>query len=162
MSKLESFIRRMSAQRDCLNYAAKLIKNLPGVALELGLGNGRTYDHLRQILPDREIFVFDQRVASFPSCTPPSDHIFVGEILNTLKKAEKILSKKVVLVHNDLGTSNSINNENLIDSISDSLEPLMLPGAVLVSNTRFNVKFCYTIPEPPGVKKGRYFMYRAF
>ncbi|MEJ0068675.1 MAG: class I SAM-dependent methyltransferase [Pseudomonadota bacterium] len=29
--------------------------------LELGLGNGRTYDHLRSLFPDHEIFVFDPR-----------------------------------------------------------------------------------------------------
>lgn len=152
----------MTAQRDCLNYAAKLLNDLPGVAVEFGLGNGRTYDHLRQILPDREIFVFDRRVASFPSCTPPSDHIFLGEILHTLKDAEKLLLKKVAFVHNDLGTSNQLKYEKLIASIGDLLEPLVLPGAVIVSNARLNVKFCHTIPEPPGIKKGRYFMYRVF
>ena len=64
MSRLDSFIRRMQGQRDCLNRAAELIAGIPGPVLELGLGNGRTYDHLKEILPDREIFVFDRRIAA--------------------------------------------------------------------------------------------------
>lgn len=161
MSKLESFIRRMTAQRDCLNYAAKLIKDLPGVVFELGLGNGRTYDHLCQILPNRDIYVFDRRVASFPSCTPPPDHMFVGEILHTLKKAEKLFVKKVALVHIDLGTSDPLKDKynNLIDSIGDSLESILLPGAVVVSNTRLNAEYVHAIPETSAVNKGRYFLY---
>ena len=51
MSRLDSFRRRLTAQIDGLNWAAD---NLPdmGDVLELGLGNGRTYDHLREHLPD--------------------------------------------------------------------------------------------------------------
>ena len=49
MSRLDSFIRRLEAQRACLNRAAELIGDLEGVVLELGLGNGRTYDHLREL-----------------------------------------------------------------------------------------------------------------
>ena len=57
MSRLESFIRRVTAQRDCLNMAKELVVDVPGPILELGLGNGRTYDHLRELFPDREIFM---------------------------------------------------------------------------------------------------------
>ena len=49
MSRLDSFIRRMQAQRDCLNAAAGLIADVPGVVFDLGLGNGRTFDHLREV-----------------------------------------------------------------------------------------------------------------
>ena len=63
MSRLDSFIRRVSAQRDCLNAAADLIRDVPGPVLEFGLGNGRTYDHLRSLLPERTIFVFERQVA---------------------------------------------------------------------------------------------------
>ncbi|MDX1738439.1 MAG: class I SAM-dependent methyltransferase, partial [Alphaproteobacteria bacterium] len=60
MSRLDSVIRRLEAQRACLNSAAELVGARVGHVLELGLGNGRTYDHLREILPDREIFVFER------------------------------------------------------------------------------------------------------
>jgi hypothetical protein len=54
MSRLDSFIRRLEAQRACLGYAAAQIRAIAGPVLELGLGNGRTYDHLRELLPERE------------------------------------------------------------------------------------------------------------
>jgi hypothetical protein len=62
MSRLDSFIRRVQAQRACLDRAAELIADVPGPVLELGLGNGRTYDHLREQLPARRIFVFERLV----------------------------------------------------------------------------------------------------
>ena len=52
MTRLDSVIRRLTAQRDLLNWAAEEISPA-GLILELGLGNGRTYDHLRTRLPDR-------------------------------------------------------------------------------------------------------------
>src|SRR4051812_41343381 len=45
MTRLDSAIRRLTAQRDLLNWAAQAI-GPTGLVLELGLGNGRTYDHL--------------------------------------------------------------------------------------------------------------------
>ena len=55
MSRLDSFIRRLEAQRACLGEAVRLAKGIDGFVLELGLGNGRAYDHLREICPEREI-----------------------------------------------------------------------------------------------------------
>ena len=70
MSRLDSFIRRLEAQRACLDHAARAIAGLPGPVLELGLGNGRTYDHLRELLPEREIFVFERQLAAHPASMP--------------------------------------------------------------------------------------------
>ena len=50
MSRLDSFIRRVTAQRDCLNRVAEIIEYHEGLILEMGLGNGRTYDHLRELI----------------------------------------------------------------------------------------------------------------
>ena len=55
MSRLESFIRRLQAQQACLDDDAAQVAQRPGVIFELGLGNGRTYDHLRARLPGRDI-----------------------------------------------------------------------------------------------------------
>ena len=87
MSRLDSFIRRLEAQRACLDHAAQLIGGLPGNVLEFGLGNGRTYDHLRSRFSGREIYVFDRQVAAHPDCIPPSDRLFIGEFLDTLHLA---------------------------------------------------------------------------
>ena len=113
MSKLDSFIRRMLAQRDCLNFAAREIEEIPGAVLELGLGNGRTYDHLRQIMPNRDIYVFERDVRSFASCTPPKNRLFVGEVIETLVQAAEILGKTAALAHYDIATTNSEYNRAL-------------------------------------------------
>ena len=59
MSRLDAVIGRLKSQRSCLNAAVALIGEAPGHVLELGLGNGRTYDHLRLLFPNRNIYVFD-------------------------------------------------------------------------------------------------------
>ena len=77
MSRLDSFIRRLEAQRACLNMAASLVRGVDGAVLELGLGNGRTYDHLRQLFPERDIFVCERQIAAHPDCIPP-ERIFAA------------------------------------------------------------------------------------
>ena len=79
MSRLDSFIARMQAQRDCLNFLKPAVDALPGPILEVGLGNGRTYDHLRDLFPGRDIYVFERKVAAHPDCIPPDDRLFLGE-----------------------------------------------------------------------------------
>ena len=66
MSRLDSFIARMQAQRDCLNFLKPAVDRLEGPILEVGLGNGRTYDHLRDLFPGRDIYVFERKVAAHP------------------------------------------------------------------------------------------------
>lgn len=161
MSKLDSFIRRMQAQRDCLNFAARAIQHLPGVVLELGLGNGRTYDHLRELLPEREIFVFDRRVKSYPACTPPDEKIFIGEVTDTLPCAAARLGRTAALAHVDLGTTDRNANSVLLAAVAPLLAPLLKAGAVVVSNQPLNVPGGCLSPAPPGVKPGRYFLYRV-
>ena len=63
MSRLDSFIRRVTAQRTVLDHVCGLVEALEGPVLELGLGNGRTYDHLRALFPGRDIYVFERTVA---------------------------------------------------------------------------------------------------
>ena len=65
MSRLDSFIRRITAQRNVLNAVAAEIAGLEGPVLELGLGNGRTFDHLREKLPGRRIIAFDRVAAAY-------------------------------------------------------------------------------------------------
>ncbi|TIS83279.1 MAG: hypothetical protein E5X00_05295, partial [Mesorhizobium sp.] len=47
MSRLESFIRRLTAQRDILDQVCAEVAKIEGPILELGLGNGRTFHPLR-------------------------------------------------------------------------------------------------------------------
>lgn len=161
MSRLDSFIRRMQAQRACLDWAARAIADLPGPVLELGLGNGRTYDHLREILPDRDIYVFDRRIAAHPDCIPPRDRMFLGEAAEMLPEAAARLGRSVVLVHTDLGTGDAEANAALAGQVGPLLAALVAPGGVVVANHELAVSGWTALPEPEGVKPGRYYLYRA-
>jgi hypothetical protein len=151
----------MLAQRDCLNFAAGAIEHIPGPVLELGLGNGRTYDHLREVLPNREIYVFELAVKALASCRPPEDRLFLGEATLNLARAVKILGKTAALVHCDLGTSDKTKNVALAAKIAPLLDPLIAPGGIVVSNMPMVGDGWSTLPEPPGVKPGRYFLYQV-
>src|SRR4051794_2188122 len=113
MSRLDSFIRRLEAQRACLDASPALIAGIPGPILELGLGNGRTYDHLRGLYPDRAIFVFERQPAAHPDCIPDPAHLIVGDIHATLPTASARLPGRAALVHNDLGTGDATRNAEL-------------------------------------------------
>lgn len=134
MSRLDSFIRRVSAQRDCLNLAADLIRDIPGLVIELGLGNGRTYDHLRELFPDREIFVFDRRVAAHSDCIPDDDHMLLGDITETLPAAGRIIGAPVALAHCDMGTGEKDSNAKLPAFIAPAVSALMAPGGIVLSD----------------------------
>ncbi|MCA0305742.1 MAG: class I SAM-dependent methyltransferase, partial [Proteobacteria bacterium] len=91
MSRLDSFIARMQAQRDCLNFLKPAIDALPGPILEVGLGNGRTYDHLRDLFPGRDIYVFERKVAAHPDCIPADDRLFLGDADQSIPRAARQL-----------------------------------------------------------------------
>lgn len=161
MSRLDSFIRRMQAQRTCLDAAGAMIAEVPGPVLELGLGNGRTYDHLREILPDRAIYVFDRRVKAHPDCIPPEDRLFVGEVTDTLPRAAAQLGRTVAMIHTDLGTGEAAANAALARTVGPLLAPLLRSRGICVANHVLSVAGWTALPEPPGVKPGRYYLYRA-
>ena len=161
VSRLDSAIRRLMAQRACLDAAAALIADLPGPVLELGLGNGRTYDHLREILPDRGIYVFDRRVAAHPECVPDDDHLFLGDVLKMLPRAAERLAGQVALVHSDIGSGRPEVDAPLAAALGEALAPLLRPGAIVVSDQRLAVVDWQDEALPKDVPAGRYFFYRA-
>ncbi len=161
MSRLDSVIRRLEAQRACLNLVAGEIRDLPGPVLELGLGNGRTYDHLREILPDREIFVFERAVAAHPDCVPDVTHLLLGDIHTTLPAAVTRFGPSVALVHSDMGTGDAESNRQLADFLAARLPGLLRPGGVVISDQDGSLAGCEALPLPKGVEPGRYFICRA-
>ena len=150
----------MQAQRDCLNAEAGMIAAVPGAVFDLGLGNGRTFDHLREILPEREIFVFDRVVNANPKSTPDAEHMFVGEAPDQLAAQQARFAGAVALVHSDLGTGTA-EDAPLTAALIPLLRPLLAPGAVLVANNPFPADEWERLPLPDGVPAERYFMYRV-
>lgn len=151
----------MTAQRECLNRAAELVRDLPGPVLELGLGNGRTYDHLREILPDREIFVFDRRIAAHPDCIPDDAHMIVGDITETLPAALDRIGEFAALAHCDIGTGVSEDNRRLIAAVAPALDRLMRRGGIVISDQRYEMPNWTPLPLPDGVAPGRYYINRV-
>ena len=160
MSRLDSFIRRLEAQRACLDEAAALIREVDGIVLELGLGNGRTYDHLRTLFPDREIYVCERRVAAHPDCVPPPDRLILGDLRETLPAAAARFGGRVALAHLDVGTGDAAANRDLAAQLTPTLVPLLCRGAVLVSDPPLDAPQLEELPLPDGVAAGRYHLYR--
>ncbi len=157
MSRLDSFIRRMQAQRDCLNAVAGDVG--AGPILELGLGNGRTYDHLRGLFPGRAIYVFERQVRAHPDCIPPNDRLFLGDIFETLPRAAAQLGAMAALAHSDLGTGDQAANAALGLRLAPMLDALLAPGGLVVANQNLDLAGWQRLPDPSGVPPDRYFLY---
>jgi hypothetical protein len=160
MSRLDSFIRRLEAQRACLDRAAELTRPLDGIVLELGLGNGRTYDHLRSLCPDREIYVCERQVAAHPDCIPPAERLILGDMRETLAAIRARFAARVVLAHLDVGTGDAPANRILAAELTPLILPLFRAGAVLASDPEIDSVELQPLPLPDGVAPGRYHLYR--
>jgi hypothetical protein len=161
VSRLDSFIRRLQAQRTCLDHAADLIRDLPGPVLELGLGNGRTYDHLRERLPERDIYVCERLVAAHPDCIPPARFLVLGDVRETLPHVRAQLGAVVALVHADLGSGDAESNRRQAGQLAPLIGGLLRPGGIVVSDQALPTPGLQPLQLPTGVKPGRYFLYRA-
>ncbi len=103
-TRLERFIARMVGQRCGIDAAAAATGRLPGVVWELGLGNGRTYDHLRDRFAGRDIIVFDRQVVAHPDCIPQSDMMRLGDFRDTVPLEAARSAGAVAVVHADIGS----------------------------------------------------------
>jgi len=160
VSRLDSFIRRLEAQRACLDLAAHLVWELDGDVLELGLGNGRTYDHLRQLFPDRKIYVCERRVAAHPDCVPPAELLLLGDMRDTLQTARELLGGRVALAHLDPATGDVAASRALAAQVAPLIVPLLRPGGVLVSEPAIARRGLSPMALPEGLTPGRYNLYR--
>lgn len=160
MSRLDSFIRRLEAQRACLNRAAALLRGTEGIVMELGLGNGRTYDHLRELFAGRDIYVCERRVAAHPDCVPPAERLILGDMRETLPKLGSRFGGRVALAHFDAGSGDSAANLALAAYLTQSIVPLLRGGGILVSDPPIATAELESLPLPDGVARGRYHLYR--
>ncbi len=162
MSRLDHGIRRLEAQRAGLDLAASLIRDLPGPILELGLGNGRSYDHLRERLPERELFAFDRDLAAHPACIPDPAHRFLGELRETLPIARRRFPGTAALVHVDLGDSaRAAEDAALTRLLVEILPALLRPGAVIAADRELAMAAAVPLEPPAGIEPGLTFIYRA-
>lgn len=159
-SRLDVFIARMQAQKAFLEDVATRIAGIDGPALELGLGNGRTYDHLREILPDREIFVFDRAVTAHPSSIPDGDHMIIGDIRDTLAFCGPRVKRPAALVHCDLGTGDPTADLAKAHWLAPLVAERTAPGGFVASGIALEMPDFETLPRSPAAELGRYWLYR--
>jgi hypothetical protein len=160
VSRLDSFIRRLEAQRACLDLAADLVRHLKGDVLELGLGNGRTYDHLRQLFPDRKIYVCERALAAHPDCLPPPELLLLGDMRETLPAARAHLGGRIALAHLDPGTGDVAASRALAVELAPLIVPLLRPDGILVSEPSVTKPELSALQLPDGIDDGRYNVYR--
>lgn len=161
MSLLDRQLNRMLAQRACLDLAFRDIAGKPGVIFELGLGKGRTYSHLKEHLPDRDIYVFEREVAAHKSAIPDDAHLILGDMRETLPAAVERFRGRVVLAHTDVGGYESSHNATMTELVSRVLPPALVRGGLIVSDLRLSLPGIEQIPRPREAPEGWYFVYRA-
>lgn len=127
-------ISRLIAQRALLDRAAGEIAGLPGCIFELGLGSGRTFDHLRQIFPDREIFAFDRAISAHPKCIPDGDHMILGEIRETLLFCGPRIPGKPAFIHIDLGSGDPTQDLITRSWLSPLIAQWAAPGTAILTD----------------------------
>jgi len=158
MSRLESMRRRLTAQIDGLNWAAIDTAPRAGDVVEIGLGNGRTYDHLRAQMPERRIWVLDRQMNAHPDCIPPADDYLEGDAADTLTQ---LINNKtsVILAHYDLAKGVPDEDTALAAQIAPLLEQLLTPGGLVVSG--HSLPGLRQITGPGLIDPDRYFFYRV-
>lgn len=160
MSRLDVFLARLTAQKALLELVAAEIKDVPGPVLELGLGNGRTFDHLREILPGREIFVFDRAVSAHPASIPDGDHMIVGDIRETLAYCGPRVGAPAAFIHCDLGTGDPTADLARADWLAPLIDARTASGGYLATGVRLDLANFDMLPMPEGLEKSRYWLYR--
>lgn len=158
MSRLDSFIRRLSAQRDILNHVQGDL-DLPaeGPVMEIGLGNGRTFNHLRELFPDRRIVAFDRAMGAHASSVPEEDNLVIGEIDQTAKDWVGI---GAALVHADIGTGYDEKDAVTLTWLPQIVAGMLASGGIAVSGLPLQEPSLNPLPVPPSVPRDRYFLYR--
>jgi S-adenosylmethionine-dependent methyltransferase len=160
MSRLDLFIDRMVSQRACLDAAISRTAGMDGPVFELGLGNGRTFHHLRERISGRDIFVFERAIASHPDSTPAEDRTILGDVNETLVQALSRFGAGASLIHADLGGHNREKNDIFARKISPLVEPLLAPGGLMVASDRMYFDTLTEMPLPDGAVEGRCFIYQ--
>ncbi|KQK30704.1 hypothetical protein ARD30_12180 [Bosea thiooxidans] len=160
MSRLDSFIRRLEAQRAVLNWAAAMIRDRGGLVLELGLGNGRTYDHLRELLSGREIHVFDLEPKPNPFSMPPAQFLVVGDMAKTLPAFVEQHGAAAVLIHVDVTVGVPEQDAAAFVWLPAHVAALAMTGAIIVSGWALEHDKLEPLALPDEVPEGRYFAYR--
>lgn len=160
LTRLEKTLYRLEAQHACLHWAFEQIAERDGIVFEIGLGLGRTFNHMRHHLGEREIYAFERVINAYPDCMPDDEHLILGEIEETLPAASARFAGQVLLGHSDVGSFDKDNNRMMAGLISKHLPPALAPGAIVMSDLPLAMPGCTALALPPGAREDRYYLYR--
>ena len=165
-SALERFAARLLAQRAYLAEAARRIASIAGPVFEIGLGKGRTYDHLLRLLPGRDIYCFDREHHAPPDESPPAERLVIGEIRETLPALAARLGAKAALAHCDIGTRKPERDMEFARYLATALPPLMAPGGIVLGDRPMESPQLEPLPlpdytRPEGIQPWPYYLYCA-
>ncbi|WP_420013462.1 class I SAM-dependent methyltransferase [Tateyamaria sp.] len=158
MSRLESMRRRLTAQIDGINWAAGQIDGVAGDVLEMGLGNGRSYDHLRQEIKGRRIWVIDRILKCHPTCVPPEADFLQGEADAMLRNLAQN-GARIALAHYDFGCGIKDLDVEEGAKLSPLIAAVMVPNGLVLSQQPL-IGF-EQISGPDTIDPERYLFYRA-
>ncbi len=161
MSRLDRAVERFTSQRAYLARAAELVAGRPGPVLEVGLGKGRTYDHLRRLMPEREIFAFDHHIHAPPDCVPDEDHVFLGDFRDGLAAAAGRLAGRAAMAHADIGSEKPGRDAELAAAVGPLIDRLMAAGAVVIADRAMTVARWTELEPPADAGAFPYFIYRV-
>jgi hypothetical protein len=160
LSMLERFHFRLKSQYACFGWVLARVAAMPGPIFELGLGKGRTYDHLRRNLPGRDIYVFERDVRPIEGCLPPDPYLVRGNIEETLPVYVQRFAGQVAMAHSDVGDISLQHNQMMRALVPRLLPPALRPGGFLLSDLNLEIPGFDALPLPADAVPGRYFIYR--
>lgn len=161
MTRLDSVIERLQAQRACLDWAAQAVAGMDGPVLEIGLGNGRTYDHLRARMGGaRRILAFDRALAAHPACVPPEDCLILGDMRETLPSLPARGVPPAALAHSDIGSGEAEETAARAAWLAAHLPALLRPQGIVLSDQPLDTPEFIPLDPPRGTARSRYHVYR--
>ena len=165
-SALERLAARLIAQRAYLAEAARRIAAIPGPVFEIGLGKGRTYDHLRRLLPGRAIYCFDREHHAPPEESPPKEFLVLGEIQEALPALAARLGAKAALAHCDIGTRKPARDMEFARHLAAALPEHVALGGIVLGDRPMESPRLEPLPapdfaRPDGIAAWPYYLYRV-
>ena len=124
-----------------------------GAVLEFGLGNGRTFDHMRKLLPERDI-------AAHPDCIPHPAFQFIGDFRDSIPRTIEQLGRSAALAHLDIGTGQKNTSLALASKIAPCMEKLLCANAIVVSDQEVERWRSYKLQSPSGISENRIHLHR--
>lgn len=164
-SRLERMIARLTTQRDLLNHVAGRLIAIQGPILEIGLGKGRTFSHLRNLYPDRKIWAFDFEVHAPSHSRPDDSDIFLGDFRQSLVSCWGRIDARPAFIHADIGTESRKADAELASFVGKTVAPYLAPGGYLLGDRDMTADGLIAVETPDtqlpnGITAWPYFLYR--